>query len=54
MLNQITRPPSGDRIASSDPQRLLRIHHTCSHESTAASAADWPRHSPLPAECRML
>ena len=31
MLNQITRPPSGDHMAPSDPQRLLRIRHTCSH-----------------------
>lgn len=31
MLNQITRPPSGDRMAPSDPQGLLRIRHTCAH-----------------------
>ena len=31
MVSQITRPPAGDRIAPGDPQRLLRLRHTCAH-----------------------
>ncbi|TVP66918.1 MAG: threonine--tRNA ligase [Leptolyngbya sp. LCM1.Bin17] len=31
MVSQLSRPSSGDRIAPSDPQRLLRLRHTCAH-----------------------
>ncbi|MBE9141175.1 threonine--tRNA ligase [Nodosilinea sp. LEGE 07088] len=31
MVSQLSRPSSGDRTAPSDPQRLLRLRHTCAH-----------------------
>jgi threonyl-tRNA synthetase len=31
MISQLSRPASGDRIAPGDPQRLLRLRHTCAH-----------------------
>ncbi len=31
MVGQLSRPSSRDRTAPSDPQRLLRIRHTCAH-----------------------